>query len=57
MHHGHTLVVSLILFGATAGCAEDANDRNVDGIVRLDGKPLTIRYSSVCPRGGPGRNG
>jgi hypothetical protein len=50
--------VLLLSLGTLAGCADDSNIARVDGIVRVDGKPLssgTVRFVPAAGRAATGK--
>jgi hypothetical protein len=49
--------VWLIGLAALSGCGQDASIARVDGIVRLDGKPLTAGTVRFVPRAGRAATG
>jgi hypothetical protein len=58
MHRGRFLNVLLMTVGTLAGCADDAKIARVDGIVRLDGKPLAsgrVRFVPAAGRAATGK--
>jgi hypothetical protein len=57
MHHGRFLNVLLMTLGTLAGCAEDSKIAGVDGVVRLDGRPLTSGTVRFVPAAGRAATG
>ena len=57
MRHGRFVIVLLLTLGTLAGCAADTKIASVDGIVRLDGKPLTSGTVRFVPAAGRAATG
>jgi hypothetical protein len=58
MHLGRIPNVLLLALATIAGCADDSNIASVDGIVRLDGQPLTsgtVRFVPAAGRAATGK--
>ena len=57
MHHGRIRVFLLTLSVFASGCQQDATVARVDGVVRLDGKPLTTGTVRFVPEAGRAATG
>jgi hypothetical protein len=57
MHLGRITNILLLTLGTIAGCADDSNIASVEGIVRLDGKPLTSGTVRFVPAAGRAATG
>jgi hypothetical protein len=57
MYFRHGLILSLALLASAAGCQHDNSVARVDGVVRLDGKPLTSGAVRFVPEAGRAATG
>jgi hypothetical protein len=57
MHQGRACALLATLFLFAAGCQQDATVARVDGVVRLDGKPLTTGTVRFVPEAGRAATG
>jgi hypothetical protein len=57
MYNGRGLTLFLAMLAASAGCNHDSSVARVNGIVRLDGKPLTTGAVRFVPEAGRSATG
>jgi hypothetical protein len=57
IHHGRVVTVLMLTLATIVGCAEDANIAAVEGMVRVDGKPLTSGTVRFVPAAGRAATG